>query len=84
MSNKTKKIDLFAKPVEKRKKTRHVIPSFDRRNPDLHGHIYKPLDRRKQGDEHLLPRLRSRQLRDSDDYEMNDLPCTDYERMYET
>jgi len=68
--------------IRKLRKQKNVIPTVERRNPDLHGHIYKPLDRRQQGDERLLRRLCNSEFRNSDDYEMNDLPCSDYERGY--
>ena len=65
-------------------KSKNVLPAVDRRNPDLHGHIYLALDRRKQGDERVLRRLRNSEFRHLDDYEMNDLPASDYEKGYMT
>ena len=64
-------------------KKQNVRPTTDRRNPDLCGYLYLPLDRRKQGHESVLSGLHRRKRRFTDGYEINDLPCSDYQRMYE-
>jgi hypothetical protein len=67
------------------KKTQHVRPTTDRRNPDLHGYLYLPLERRAIRDEPVLSRLHRGQRRDNlglNVYEVGDLPCSDYERGY--
>lgn len=84
MSKKCTNPDKSKKRVEKIKKSIHVIPAADRRNPDLHGYLYLPLDRRKQGNERVLRRVCNCEFRNSDDYEMNDLPASHYQRGYET
>jgi hypothetical protein len=70
--------------VAKSSRSRNVFPFVERRNPDLHGHLYLPLDRRQQGDEPVLCRIYRGKYWIVDEYEMNDLPCSDYERMHMT
>ena len=66
-------------------RNKNVIQPVERRNPDLHGHIYKPLDRRQQGDEYLLPRLCNRQRGDSCvDEDVKAYGDRHFERMHET
>ena len=75
---------MFRERVEKMKKTQHVRSTTDRRNPDLCGYLYLPLDRRKQRHESVLLGIHRRKRGVTDGNEMNDLPCSDYERMYQT
>jgi hypothetical protein len=70
--------------VAKSSRSKNVIPFTERRNPDLHGHIYLPLDRRQQGDEPVFSRIYRGEYWITDEYEMNDLPCSDFERGYMT
>ena len=70
--------------MAKSSRSKNVIPFTERRNPDLHGYCYLPLDRRKQGNVDLLHGVCHRQRGHLDDYEMNDLPASDFERGYMT
>lgn len=68
---------------ELRKK--NVIQPVERRNPDLCGYLYLPLDRRKQGNEPVLPRLhRGKRRLDVVDEDVKTYGQRDYERMHET
>lgn len=68
--------------MAKSSKYERTASSFNER--DLSRGLYRPLCKRRPvdggGDAVLLPSKSSV----SDDYEMNDLPCTDFERGYMT
>jgi len=51
-----------------KKPTPNVFPFVERRNPDLHGHIYLPLDRRQQGNEPVFSRIYRGEYWITDDY----------------
>jgi len=85
MAKKAKKIDVFAKSVEKRKKSQHVGKSDRRSNSNLSRGIYRPLEQRAIRDEPVLSRLHSSKRRSNVvDDEMNDLPASDFQRKYAT
>ncbi len=76
------------KRVEKTKKSQHVRPTDRRSHINLSRGIYKPLDRRKQGNEPVLSRLHrgERGIDDGDEmiYDFNDYPSDFYQRGYAT
>jgi hypothetical protein len=89
MTKKAQKIDVFAKSVEKRKKSQHgdkrVVPLDNRRA--LSGGMYIHLDRRKrvEGGNNVSIRSFKRVLDNGQDAnEINDLPCDDFQKMYMT
>jgi hypothetical protein len=86
MTKKAQKIDVFAKSVEKRKKSQHVGKSDRRSNDNLSRGMYLPLDRRPIRVKSVLSRLLTSQRGPCGglDYEMNDLPCDDFQKMYMT
>ncbi len=57
----------------------------DRRSDaNLSRGLYRALDQRKFRDEPVLPRLHRGKRRVDVEYEVDDLPCSDYERMHMT
>ena len=84
MSKNIKKPDMSKKRVEKKKKSIHVSTTTLLNKRHLPGLCYRPLDQRKNSDGDSDAVLLSRKHSFSDGYEMNDLPCTDYERGYMT
>ena len=72
------------KRVEKKKKSIHVLKPvhrIDRRT--LSGGMYIRLDRRKLHESGVDAYIRDK-LRIRDEYELNDLPASDYEKGYMT
>lgn len=84
MSKKQRKSDASAKHVEKVKKSKNVVkPVYRNDRRTLPGCMYIRLDRRKLHESGSDVDLRDK-LRLRDEYELNDLPCSDYERMHMT